>query len=354
MAAAGRRAIQWFSYDLPVNGADRWLDARRTYNSDQRRPRSFDVLVNGTRSWVRIAAAEQPVASSTRRNTRFPADADPRINETMTVRFEATNGLEVTPVFGVRLDQAMSAYWRRRARRRDHLDARRLEVRRRRRLAVAVACTIWPVSSTWWLMCFFSSASAMPSTSYIVETPMPDTVLFGAIFTSVSDVVLGHAGALGRDWASSRDILLFLQAAADRERRVRRSRCSRYAAWCRPPAATGAAVVGCVCGVCALIVMDCAPTSAAIVKKLFASCSLLLLGLSRRSIAATLTQLQVTCPSATNQDTAERGKEPIADAGDVSKSGRWRCIWAKSQPFPGTGYVKVGDAVESLREPASP
>ena len=63
---------QWFSYDLPVNGAAPWSTLVATYNSDQRRPRSFDVLVNGTR----VGSETQPQSSlsqvSTRRNTRFP------------------------------------------------------------------------------------------------------------------------------------------------------------------------------------------------------------------------------------------------------------------------------------------
>ncbi|HEX8031346.1 MAG TPA: beta-L-arabinofuranosidase domain-containing protein, partial [Vicinamibacterales bacterium] len=43
---SGRRAIQWFSYDLPLSGTSN-MAIVATYNSDQRRPRSFDVLVNG-------------------------------------------------------------------------------------------------------------------------------------------------------------------------------------------------------------------------------------------------------------------------------------------------------------------
>jgi hypothetical protein len=96
---SGRRAIQWFSYDLPVSGSGLALVA--TYNGDQRRPRSFDVLVNGTR----VGSETQPQSSLSRfyeKEYAIPAAllAD---RTTVTVRFEATNGLEVTPVFGVRL-----------------------------------------------------------------------------------------------------------------------------------------------------------------------------------------------------------------------------------------------------------
>ena len=97
---SGRRAIQWFSYDLPVDGSAA-LALVATYNSDQRRPRSFDVLVNGTR----LASETQPQSSESRfyeKEYAIPADLI-RERNTITVRFEATNGLEVTPVFGVRL-----------------------------------------------------------------------------------------------------------------------------------------------------------------------------------------------------------------------------------------------------------
>ena len=97
---SGRRAIQWFSYDLPVSGSAP-LALVATYNGDQRRPRSFDVLVNGTR----VGSETQPQSSLSRfyeKEYAIPATllGDRPI---LTVRFEATNGLEVTPVFGVRL-----------------------------------------------------------------------------------------------------------------------------------------------------------------------------------------------------------------------------------------------------------
>ena len=97
---SGRRAIQWFSYDLPIDGSPT-LALVATYNSDQRRPRSFDVFVNGTR----LASETQPQSSESRfydKEYAIPADLI-RERNTITVRFEATNGLEVTPVFGVRL-----------------------------------------------------------------------------------------------------------------------------------------------------------------------------------------------------------------------------------------------------------
>jgi uncharacterized protein len=97
---SGRRAIQWFSYDLPVNGQT-MVTLVATYNSDQRRPRSFDVIVDGQR----LASESQPQSSVSKfyeKEYVIPADVL-RHKEKLTVRFEATNGLEVTPVYGIRL-----------------------------------------------------------------------------------------------------------------------------------------------------------------------------------------------------------------------------------------------------------
>ena len=72
-----------------------------TYNSDQRRARSFDVLAGGQK----IGSESQPQSSVSRfyeKEYAIPAELL-RGKESLTVRFEATNGLEVTPVFDVRL-----------------------------------------------------------------------------------------------------------------------------------------------------------------------------------------------------------------------------------------------------------
>jgi uncharacterized protein len=97
---SGRRAIRWFSYDLPVNGQT-MVTLVATYNSDQRRPRSFDVLIDGQK----VASESQPQSSVSKfyeKEYVVPAELM-RHKDKLTVRFEATGGLEVTPVFGVRL-----------------------------------------------------------------------------------------------------------------------------------------------------------------------------------------------------------------------------------------------------------
>ena len=97
---SGRRAIRWFSYDLPVK-AQTMVTLVATYNSDQRRPRGFDVLIDGQK----IASESQAQSSVSKfydKEYVVPAELM-RHKETLTVRFEAAGGLEVTPVFGVRL-----------------------------------------------------------------------------------------------------------------------------------------------------------------------------------------------------------------------------------------------------------
>ncbi|MGH9314915.1 MAG: beta-L-arabinofuranosidase domain-containing protein [Vicinamibacterales bacterium] len=97
---AGRRAAKWFSYDLPLtSGQPAALFV--TYNSDNRRPRTFEILVDGRR------VGEQRIdQSSVSRffDVEYPIPADlVQGKQKLTVRFQATGGNEVAPVFGVRL-----------------------------------------------------------------------------------------------------------------------------------------------------------------------------------------------------------------------------------------------------------
>jgi len=97
---SGRRAIRWFSYDLPVK-AQTMVTLVATYNSDQRRPRSFDVLIDGEKI-ASETQSQNSVSMFYDKEYVIPAELM-RHKEQLTVRFEATGGLEVTPVFGVRL-----------------------------------------------------------------------------------------------------------------------------------------------------------------------------------------------------------------------------------------------------------
>jgi hypothetical protein len=98
-----RRARKWFSFDLPVaTGAP--LSLVVTYDSDQPRPRSFEILLDGER----VAEQTLPGSGASR---FFDVDypLSPRLLEgkrKITVRFQSTEGREVAPVFGIRLVRA--------------------------------------------------------------------------------------------------------------------------------------------------------------------------------------------------------------------------------------------------------
>ncbi len=100
---SGRRGTKWFSYDMPVDrAAANTLVV--TYQKDNRRIRTFDVLVSGQR------VASQTLEANG--ESRFfdveyplpPALVDGK--QRVTVRFEATNGNEIGAVFGVRTVRA--------------------------------------------------------------------------------------------------------------------------------------------------------------------------------------------------------------------------------------------------------
>jgi DUF1680 family protein len=97
---AGRRASKWFSYDLPLG--DRPPDALVvSYNRDNRRARSFEVIVEGQT----LASEKFDFDSASRFFDREyalpPALVQGRTR--LTIRFQSTGTLEVAPVYGLRL-----------------------------------------------------------------------------------------------------------------------------------------------------------------------------------------------------------------------------------------------------------
>jgi DUF1680 family protein len=97
---AGRRGTKWFSYDVPI-GASTSPTLVVTYNSDNRRPRTFDILIDGTR----IHSDSMPQSSISRFvdvHYAVPPDLI-RNKSSVTVRFEATGGNEIAAVFGLRM-----------------------------------------------------------------------------------------------------------------------------------------------------------------------------------------------------------------------------------------------------------
>jgi uncharacterized protein len=106
----GRNATGWFSFDIPISpdlpGAENRPSVPAlilvvTYNGDNRRARTFDILVDGQK------IADQKFDAGT--NPRFfdveyPVPPDVvRGKQKVTVRFQATNGNEVAAVYGIRV-----------------------------------------------------------------------------------------------------------------------------------------------------------------------------------------------------------------------------------------------------------
>jgi hypothetical protein len=96
----GRRAGNWFSYDLAVDPS-RPLILVATYNADTRRARAFDLLVDGQR----VGRQTIPESSESRFfDVEYPIP--PALvagKQRVTIRFQASDGSEVAPVFGIRV-----------------------------------------------------------------------------------------------------------------------------------------------------------------------------------------------------------------------------------------------------------
>jgi hypothetical protein len=96
----GRRATRWFSYDLPLPGPTPSALVV-TYNRDNRRARSFEILVDGQR----LAEEKFPFDSESRffdREYALPASLIEGKSH-ITIRFQATGTNEIAPVYGLRV-----------------------------------------------------------------------------------------------------------------------------------------------------------------------------------------------------------------------------------------------------------
>jgi DUF1680 family protein len=97
----GRGGRGWFSYDLPVESAHQNVLVV-TYHSDSRRPRTFDILVDGQP----LAQERFETASDNRffdREYEIPLSAVPQGKAKVTIRFQATDGNDIAAVFGIRV-----------------------------------------------------------------------------------------------------------------------------------------------------------------------------------------------------------------------------------------------------------
>ncbi|HKW30719.1 MAG TPA: beta-L-arabinofuranosidase domain-containing protein [Verrucomicrobiae bacterium] len=107
MGRPARRGRDWFSFDLPVDPAHP-LALVVTYYSDEWRPRTFDILVDGQR------VGEQTVEKGATEPHFFDAEYTIPANlvqgkQKVTVRFQATQGNEIAAVFGLRVIRADKA-----------------------------------------------------------------------------------------------------------------------------------------------------------------------------------------------------------------------------------------------------
>jgi hypothetical protein len=96
----GRTGRGWFSFDVPVD-ATKSNVLVVTYHGDSRRPRTFDILVDGRP----LAQERFEIASDSRfidREYVLPAGAVSG-KQKVTIRFQATDGNDIAAVFGLRV-----------------------------------------------------------------------------------------------------------------------------------------------------------------------------------------------------------------------------------------------------------
>ena len=99
----GRRAVDWFSFDLPVDPASP-LELVVTYNRDERADRAFAVLVDGRKVGEERIARRSPQEEESFFDIAYSIPAEAVTGKTkVTVRFEGTGGLETATVFGIRV-----------------------------------------------------------------------------------------------------------------------------------------------------------------------------------------------------------------------------------------------------------
>lgn len=99
----GRRAVDWFSFDMPVDPA---VPSRLivTYNRDERADRSFAVLVDGRKVGEERISRRAPQEKEGFFDVAYGLPADLLAGKRkVTVRFEGLEGRETASVFGLRI-----------------------------------------------------------------------------------------------------------------------------------------------------------------------------------------------------------------------------------------------------------
>ncbi len=99
----GRRAVDWFSFDLPVDPTAS-LTLVVTYSSDERAGRAFAVLVDGLKLGEQRIRRRSPQEKEEFFDVSYALPAEAVAGkEKITIRFEGIEGLETGTVFGIRL-----------------------------------------------------------------------------------------------------------------------------------------------------------------------------------------------------------------------------------------------------------
>jgi hypothetical protein len=99
----GRRAADWFSFDLPVDSM-RPLVLVVTYNRDERANRAFEILIDGVKMAEQRIPRRSPQEKEGFFDVEYPIPASV-VNgkQKVTVRFQGAGGSETATVFGIRI-----------------------------------------------------------------------------------------------------------------------------------------------------------------------------------------------------------------------------------------------------------
>ncbi len=102
----GRRATDWFSFDLPVDPSSA-LTLIVTYSNEERADRSFVLLVDGRKVGEQKIARRSPQENEEFFDVAYPIPAEAVAGKAkVTVRFEGTEGRETATVYGLRIVKA--------------------------------------------------------------------------------------------------------------------------------------------------------------------------------------------------------------------------------------------------------
>jgi hypothetical protein len=99
----GRRAADWFSFDLPVDPAAP-LILVVTYNRDESAGRAFAVFADGRKLGTQAIARRSPQEKEEFFDIEYPIPADLAAGKSkITIRFEGIDGKETGAVYGIRV-----------------------------------------------------------------------------------------------------------------------------------------------------------------------------------------------------------------------------------------------------------